>query len=85
MYENLHYESVYVKELHNEQEYYWSTIYGAGAAVVSTTTRFSSCGEISWKGVVNSFCIQNHSVKKIIKFSFKLIYKQDLSSICICK
>ena len=26
MCENLHYESVYFKELHNEQEYYWPTI-----------------------------------------------------------
>ena len=52
MYENLHYESVHIKELHNEQEYYWPTIYGAGAVVVSTITRFSSCGEISWKGVL---------------------------------
>ena len=38
MCENLHYESVYFKELHNEQEYYWPTIYRAGAAVVSTIT-----------------------------------------------
>ena len=36
MCENLHYESVYFKELHNEQEYYWPTIYRVGAAVVST-------------------------------------------------
>ena len=26
------------KELHNEQEYYWPTIYRTGAAVVSTIT-----------------------------------------------
>ena len=38
MCENLHYESVYFKELHNKQEYYWPTIYRAGAAVVSTIT-----------------------------------------------
>ena len=38
MCENLHYESVYFKELHNEQEYYWPTIYRAGTAVVSTIT-----------------------------------------------
>ena len=36
--ENLYYESVYFKELHKEQEYYWPTIYRAGAAVVSTIT-----------------------------------------------
>ena len=40
MCENLHYESVYFKELHNEQEYYWPTIYRAGAAVVSTITNY---------------------------------------------
>ena len=34
----LHYESVYFEELHNDQEYYWATIYRAGAAVVSTST-----------------------------------------------
>ena len=38
MCENLHCESVYVyfKELHNDQEYYWPTIYRAGEAAVST-------------------------------------------------
>ena len=38
MCENLPYESVYFKELHNEQECYWATINRAGAAVVSTIT-----------------------------------------------
>ena len=38
MCENLHYESVYFKELYNDQEYYWPTIYRAGAAVLSTIT-----------------------------------------------
>ena len=38
MCENFHYESVYFKELHNEQECYQPTIYRAGAAVVSTIT-----------------------------------------------
>ena len=33
MCENLHYESVHFKELHNDQEHYWPTIYRAGAAV----------------------------------------------------
>ena len=40
--DNLHYESVYFKELHNEQEYYWPTICRAGAAVVSPITSY--CG-----------------------------------------
>jgi len=35
---NLPYESVYFKELHNEQECFWPTIYRAGAAVPSTIT-----------------------------------------------
>ena len=38
MCENLHYESVYFKELHNQQEYCWPTIYRTGEAVVSTIT-----------------------------------------------
>ena len=45
MCENLPYESVYFKELHNEQECYWPTIYRAGAAVVSTITRLSLVSE----------------------------------------
>ena len=38
------YESVYFKELHNEQECYWPTIYRAGAAVMSTITSFIIMG-----------------------------------------
>ena len=34
----MEYNTVYFKELHNEQEYYWSKIYRAGVAVVSTIT-----------------------------------------------
>ena len=42
MCENLHYESLYVyfKELHNDQEYYWPTIYKAGEAAVSAITNY---------------------------------------------
>ena len=47
-------ESVYFKELHNEQEYYWPN--RAGAAVMSTIT---SC--ISFSSVLDSFWPQ-HSV-----------------------
>ena len=43
MCENRHYESVYFKELHNEQEHYWPTIYRAGANVVSTITSLIYC------------------------------------------
>ena len=42
MCENLHYGSVYFKELHNDKEYYWPTIYRAGAAVVSIITSFNN-------------------------------------------
>ena len=42
MCEHVHYESVYFKELHNKQEYYWPTIYRAGAAVVSTLTSINT-------------------------------------------
>ena len=45
MSENLHYESVHFKELHNEQEYYRPTIYRAGASVVSTNSSLSYKGE----------------------------------------
>ena len=48
MYENLHYESVYFKELHNRQEYYWPTIYRTEAAVVSTITSCKHCSESAW-------------------------------------
>ena len=40
MCENLPYESLYFKELYNQQEYYWPTIYRTGAAVVSTITSY---------------------------------------------
>ena len=49
--ENLHYESVCFKELHNVQEYYWPTTYRAGAAVVSTITSSSMVGS-----EINLFC-----------------------------
>lgn len=37
MFENLHYESVYLKEPNNDQEYYWPRIYKAGTAVLVST------------------------------------------------
>ena len=40
MSENLQYELVYFKELHNEQEYYWPAIHKAGVALVSTITSY---------------------------------------------
>ena len=46
MCENLHYESVYFKKLHNQQEYYWPTIYRTGAGVVSTITSYINTAEI---------------------------------------
>ena len=38
MCENLQNESVYFKELHNEEEYYWPTIYRTGAVVLTITS-----------------------------------------------
>ena len=55
MCENLHYESVYFKELHNEQEYYCPTIYRAGAAVVSTITSLKS-------EITVSFCFSERTL-----------------------
>ena len=40
MCENLPYQSVYFKELHNDQECYLPTIHRAGAAVMSTITSY---------------------------------------------
>ena len=34
-------EIIIIKELHNDQEYHWLTIYSAEAAVVSTITHTS--------------------------------------------
>ena len=51
MCENLPYESVYFKELHNKQECYWPTIYRAGAVVVSTITSISANIRASHAGV----------------------------------
>ena len=59
MCENLHYESVYFKELNNEQEYYWPTIYRAGAAVVSTV--ITSCYSfllLRWNAGLFFVCFQ---------------------------
>ena len=53
MCENLPYESVYFKELHNEQECYWPTIYRAGAAVVSTITSIRI--EVVWDWIRDSY------------------------------
>ena len=55
MCENLPYESVYFKELHNKQECYWPTIYRAGAAVMSTVTRLSLVREDAM--IVAATCI----------------------------
>ena len=51
--EHLHYESVYFKELHNEQEYYWPRIYGARAAVAPTITSGKWLHNLwpNWKGM----------------------------------
>ena len=55
MCENRPYESVYFKELHNEQECYWPTIYRAGTAVMSTITSLSLVSEDAM--IVAATCI----------------------------
>ena len=86
MCENLHYESVYFKELHNEQECYWPTIYRAGAAVVSAVTGFYYYSlwwplyEEQWKPS------QSSSVKvttKVAMFSVLLILCRSLQNVII--
>ena len=39
LFDSFDHELVYFKELHNDQEYYWPTIYRGGGAVLSTITR----------------------------------------------
>ena len=58
MCENLHYESAYGKELHNDQEYYWPITYKAGAAVVSTFTSI---------GIVQSFRVMSLDLMTIFE------------------
>ena len=59
MCENLHYDSVYFKELHNQQEYYWPTIYRTGAAVVSAITSWGITESVRIGGTLFSyiFCL----------------------------
>ena len=56
-YEN--YESVYFTELHNDQEYYWPTMYRAGAVVVSNIT------SVPFKQRIG-FLNRNNSVEEIL-------------------
>ena len=57
MCENLHYKLVYLIELHNEQEYYWPTIYRVVAAVVSTITS---------KYIVVWFVVSQYTLKLVL-------------------
>ena len=59
MCENLHYESIYFKELHRDEEYYWPRIYKAGVAVVSIIT--SDTNSIClWSQLVFHWCRKGH-------------------------
>ena len=87
MCENLHYESVYFKELHNEQEYYWPTIYRAGAAVVSTIT---SCNVVKPAGLsreeefsVISSIISHNCMDLRTEFRFAVIEQFTLLGVSI--
>ena len=76
MCENLHYESVYFKELRNKQEYYWPTIYRAGAAIVSTITSMI-IGVHGAKGTDGS-CHSGHSGTY---FFLLFIFSQNITCI----
>ena len=77
MCERLNYESVYFKEVHNDQEYYRPTIYRTGAAVVSTITSLLNSDEtiqIYYKIEVikNQQCVKNtrSSIKQQLQKNF---------------
>ena len=77
MCEHLNYESVYFKEVHNDQEYYRPTIYRAGAAVVSTiTSLLNSDGTIQMyykiQVIKNQQCVKNtrSSIKQQLQKHF---------------
>ena len=79
MCENLHYESVYFKELHNQQEYYWPTIYRTGAAVVSTITSVLLFG-YNRIGVINQTPVNTFHVRWILSLSLtRLPVKQKIA------
>ena len=77
MCEHFNYESVYFKEVHNDQEYYRPTIYRAGAAVVSTiTSLLNSDGTIQMyykiQVIKNQQCVKNtrSSIKQQLQKNF---------------
>ena len=75
MCENLHYESVYFKELNNEQEYYWPTIYRAGAALVWTV--ITSCHSfllLRWDCGLFLVCFQMRVRKNWTDVFFHFLY-----------
>ena len=74
-FENLHYESVYFKELNNEQEYYWPTINRAGAAVVWTV--ITSCHSfllLRWNWGLFLVCFQMRVRKNWTEVFFHFLY-----------
>ena len=90
MCENLPYESVYFKELHNEQECYWPTIYRAGAAVVSTIT---SIDQISIECFTHVASIYANLLVQKIAFAYKeksstptgLVWDTNMAAITSCE
>ena len=78
--ENLHYQSVYFKELHNEQEYYRPTIYRAETAVVSTVTIVLTVPyyTVTLSRRVTSFAIVKIFLKTFEASYFDLILKTRL-------
>ena len=82
MCEHLLYESVYFKELPNEQEYYWPSRYRPGAAVVSTITSFINCYGSYASKYLCDWLLRNK--KELIQIIF-LWWKQKLFSTTVEK
>ena len=74
MCKNLHYESVYFKELNNEQEYYWPTIYRAGTAVVSTVITTCYSFLLRWNSRLFLVCFQMRVRKNWTEVFFHFLY-----------
>ena len=80
MCEHLNYESVYFKEVHNDQEYHRPTIYRAGAAVVSTITSLLNSDETiqmyyKIEVIKNQQCVKN--TRSSIKQQLQEKFSQD--------
>ena len=67
------------QRLHNEQEYYWPTIYRTGAAVVSTITSYSFLSKGGIKFLKDEDKLESFDVKDGGR-----LYLTDLGRILYC-